>query len=208
VSPDGSTLFVAHYNIGHNGSRAGTLVDFDINEDGTIAPAAAFVTGGNGPEALAVAPNGADVYVANFGTSDIASFQVCEECILQPLGAPVATGGEFPDFQSIAIVPKQGPIAAFTFSLAGGDKVAFDASGSRDSDGVVVRYAWDFGDGSKAPDGGPKPLHTYLRSGTYTVTLAVFDDEGCSTSRIFTGQSIIYNGSAEAETSHAITVLP
>jgi len=207
VSPDGSTLFVAHYNIGHNGARAGTLVDFDIGQDGTITPAAAFVTSGNGAEALAVAPDGADVYVANFGTSDIASFQVCEECVLQPLGPPVATGGEFPDFQSIAVVPNQGPRAAFAFSRAG-DTVNFDASGSRDPDGVVARYAWDFGDGSKAPDGGPKPVHTYVRSGTYTVTLVVFDNEGGSTFRIFTGQSIICNGSAKAEASHAVTVPP
>jgi 6-phosphogluconolactonase (cycloisomerase 2 family) len=208
VSPDGSILFVAHYNIGKDGSRAGTLVDFDINQDGTIAPAAAFVTGGNGAEALAVAPDGADVYVANFGTSDIASFQVCEECILQPLGRPVATGGEFPDFQSIAIVPNQGPTAAFSFSLAGDDTVAFNASGSSDPDGVVARYAWDFGDGSKAADGGPKPMHAYLRSGIYTVMLTVFDNEGCSTFRIFTGQSVICNGSAAAETSHAVIVPP
>jgi 6-phosphogluconolactonase (cycloisomerase 2 family) len=114
VSPDGSTFFVAHYNIGQDGSRAGTLVDFDIHKDGTIVPAAAFVTGGNGAEALGVALDGGNIYVANFGTSDIASFQVCAECILQPLEPTVAMGGESPDFQSIAIVPNQRPLLLFS----------------------------------------------------------------------------------------------
>src|SRR5271167_4989072 len=120
VSPDGQSLFVAHYNTGHNGSGVGSLADFHIDLGGAISQPATFLSRGNGAEALAVAPDGKDVYVANFGTSDVASFRVCgedQECSLTLLGRPVSTGGKFPDFQSIAIVPNQGPVAAFSFSF-------------------------------------------------------------------------------------------
>ena len=73
----------------------------------------------------------------------------------------------------------QPPVASFVWSPDPGtmrSPIVFDASGSTDSDGTIVRYEWDFGDGATAT--GVNPTHTYRRARTYTVTLTVTDDDG------------------------------
>lgn len=73
----------------------------------------------------------------------------------------------------------QTPIASFTRSPASGVAplaVFFDASASEDADGVLVGYAWDFGDGAQAE--GITATHTFAAPATYTVTLRVTDDDG------------------------------
>lgn len=52
--------------------------------------------------------------------------------------------------------------------------VRFDGSKSKDNDGVVNNYLWDFGDGSTG--GGPNPTHIYTKSGIYTVRLTITGD--------------------------------
>ena len=52
----------------------------------------------------------------------------------------------------------------------------FSAAGSTDSDGTIVAYEWDFGDGGSS--GGDSVFHAYTDAGTYTVTLTVRDDGG------------------------------
>ncbi|HDO19797.1 MAG TPA: PKD domain-containing protein, partial [Thermoplasmatales archaeon] len=54
--------------------------------------------------------------------------------------------------------------------------VYFDGSGSYDTDGNIVSYIWDFGDGSFST--GKKVQHIYSQAGNYTVTLTVRDDDG------------------------------
>ncbi len=57
---------------------------------------------------------------------------------------------------------------------------------SWDPDGSIVSWLWSFGDDASSTD--PSPTHVYTESGTYTVTLAVTDNEGKSAtqSRAFT----------------------
>jgi hypothetical protein len=50
---------------------------------------------------------------------------------------------------------------------------------SFDSDGTIVRYYWDFGDGSI--DDKPDVAHRYGTAGTYTVNHLVTDDDGGQT---------------------------
>jgi PKD repeat protein len=54
--------------------------------------------------------------------------------------------------------------------------VRFDGSGSSDSDGRVVGYGWDFGDGTLGS--GITITHAYTQAGVYTTTLTVTDDDG------------------------------
>ncbi len=59
-----------------------------------------------------------------------------------------------------------------------GDLFTFVGSGSSDTDGTIVFYDWDFGDGGIAS--GVTATHAYADNGTYTVTLTVTDDEGAT----------------------------
>jgi PKD repeat protein len=65
-----------------------------------------------------------------------------------------------------------------------GAPVMFDGSGSIDSDGSIVSFDWDFGDGNTGS--GPTAQHTYADDGVYTVTLTVTDDDGQSSSALAT----------------------
>ncbi|NQZ09327.1 MAG: PKD domain-containing protein, partial [Algicola sp.] len=49
---------------------------------------------------------------------------------------------------------------------------------STDSDGSVVNWAWDFGDGNTSTE--QNPSHTYTADGSYTVALTVTDDDGAT----------------------------
>ncbi len=59
-----------------------------------------------------------------------------------------------------------------------GKPVSFDGSNSSDPDDDILKYEWDFGDGSTGI--GEKPLHTYNIDGEFTVTLTVTDSAGVS----------------------------
>jgi serine protease len=67
------------------------------------------------------------------------------------------------------------PVAAFTYTCDG-SICDFDASGSYDTDGTIVNYTWDFGDGNSGS--GISASHTFSEVGRFTVTLTVTDDIG------------------------------
>lgn len=96
---------------------------------------------------------------------------------LTPVGAS-ATAAPILDIWS----PTDGdvpPTAAFS-GVCLGLSCSFDASGSSDTDGSVVSYAWSFGDGGSAS--GVSVSHAYASGGPVTVTLTVTDDVGGSSS--------------------------
>lgn len=63
--------------------------------------------------------------------------------------------------------------------------VAFDASGSTDSDNNIVDYAWDFDDDAKNDKFSAKTTYTFTLEGTYTVRLSVTDaDENVGTASV------------------------
>lgn len=68
---------------------------------------------------------------------------------------------------------------------AGQTSVRFNAAGSRDSDGQVVSYIWNFADGSgEQTSAEPVITHVFTDTGarclnvTYGVSLTVVDDRG------------------------------
>jgi PKD repeat protein len=59
-----------------------------------------------------------------------------------------------------------------------GQSVSFNGSGSSDSDGSIISYAWDFGDGDSSI--GSVVSHTYSTAGAYTASLTVTDNDGAT----------------------------
>ncbi|MEW6366355.1 MAG: PKD domain-containing protein [Acidobacteriota bacterium] len=81
---------------------------------------------------------------------------------------------------AVASIAGSAPTASFVFSPAlpdRGQPVVFDATASSDTDGVIVSYAWDFGDRSRSSQ-GPIVFHPYPNDRYYFVVLTVKDDSG------------------------------
>jgi PKD repeat protein len=68
------------------------------------------------------------------------------------------------------------PVADFTVTTS--DLTATFTDASSDSDGTVVSWSWDFGDGASA--NVQNPTHTYTSAGSYQVTLEVTDNESAT----------------------------
>ena len=87
------------------------------------------------------------------------------------------------------------PVASFTVST---NLLTADFTDtSSDSDGTVVSWAWDFGDGNSSS--AQNPSNTYAANGTYTVMLTVTDDMGATGSA---SQSVTVNDGTGGGTMH------
>lgn len=75
------------------------------------------------------------------------------------------------------VSPHPKPNANFTFSTPCLDKPTQFTNTSTITSGTITTWNWTFGDGgtSSVKD----PIHTYVATGTYTVTLIVTSDMGC-----------------------------
>ena len=73
--------------------------------------------------------------------------------------------------------PNVPPVASFDHSVSGMSVEL--RSTSSDSDGEIVSYAWDLGDGNS--ENGETASHTYESAGEYVVTLTVTDNAGAAT---------------------------
>ena len=102
-------------------------------------------------------------------------------------GDPLSTG--YSDYASVGnyIITgtfittglKQAPVAAITASTFTGTvplTVNFSGQGSRDADGVIAGYQWNFGTGDAGT--GVSSSYTFTTSGTFTTELTVLDNEG------------------------------
>lgn len=79
---------------------------------------------------------------------------------------------------SISVKINEAPraIAGKNRTVCAGKPVIFDASGSTDAEGGLMKYKWDFGDGTTAT--GVNPVKNYPSGGVYMVKLTVMDDSG------------------------------
>lgn len=71
---------------------------------------------------------------------------------------------------------------------------------SYDSDGYIVAWLWDFGDGSTSTE--QNPTHTYTSNGKYSVTLTVWDDDEAADEAI-----LILSVSIPAENIEPVAIL-
>jgi PKD repeat protein len=165
----GNTPPVAQANGPYSGTE-GNAVQFSSNgsldPDGSIATYAWDFGDGN----TSATANPSHTYVAA-GTYNV-SLTVTDDAGDSASDATTASI-EAIVFNAPPTADANGPYSGFV-----GDPIVFDGSASRDSDGAIVRYDWDFGDGTTAADAGPAPTHVYAATGQYTVNLTVIDDAG------------------------------
>ena len=82
-------------------------------------------------------------------------------------------------YQEVIPVTPNPPVASFEMQLVRGSgtvEMRADATSSTDSDGQIVSFDWDFGDGSVSS--GSTTTHSFSTAGKYTVTLGVTDNSG------------------------------
>jgi 6-phosphogluconolactonase (cycloisomerase 2 family) len=194
TTPDGSHLYVAnteHSISGWNINPANGALSAVGGSPLTVSPDTYHA-------ALAASPDGAQLLAGLSTSSNLNSYAIAADGSISQ-SASVSSGGLNPDFQSVVPRPNQPPSAAFTTKLLKSGRVHFNANTSKDADGKVSTFRWDFGDGTPPTDLAKAGAdHTYGLAGKYTATLTVIDNEGCSTKLVFTGQSALCNGSGVA----------
>ena len=119
-------------------------------------------------------------YVGGIDTTQIAIFEGGVNTNLDLTiddGSGTANGGS-PPSNGQPPQPKINPIADADgpYFISINRSVILDGSNSSDSDGTIVSYEWDFGDGSTSE--GISPDHNYSAIGNYTVFLIVTDNDG------------------------------
>jgi 6-phosphogluconolactonase (cycloisomerase 2 family) len=189
ISPDGSHLLA-----GNPGSS--TISRYQVGSAGSLT-SLGTTDGPSGVESIAISPDGKHAYAG--GTATLATFDLSAGGDLSSAGSPLATNG---DHDALAMTPDQPPRAGFSVVSKIGTVVRF-AGAATDDDGSPASYKWNFGDGSTGT--GQNVSHTY-QAGTYDVTLTVTDDEGCSTTAVFTGQSLLCAGGSAASFTASVTV--
>jgi titin len=77
------------------------------------------------------------------------------------------------------VVPNRPPVADANGPYSGveGSAIGFDGTGSTDTDGDALTFAWTFGDGGTASS-SPTPSHTYVDNGSFSAGLQVADPDG------------------------------
>ncbi len=84
---------------------------------------------------------------------------------------------------TVGDIDNEAPEAGFAFSPQNpknGDTVYFNAAASTDSDGSIVEYYWDFGDGTVAYGKTVEHIYYVSTETTFTVVLTVTDDDGAT----------------------------
>lgn len=191
ISPNGRSIYVSSA-----GSDSVSAIDTGTNQ------VTATILVGDRPEGIAVSPDGKAAYVANEGSGTVS---VIDTGTNRVVGAPIPVG-DIP--VGLAIVPNQAPVSSLSSPIERvrpGVPTRFDATASRDPDGSIASFAWSLA-GAAPFAAGPVIDHTFPSPGTYDVSLTLTDDEGCSTTQIFTGRTAHCNGSSAATKTMAVEV--
>jgi DNA-binding beta-propeller fold protein YncE len=200
VGPDGDAV---HVTVSRGWWSPREVLGYTVGAGGALSLADSAAIAGHGSKLgyLTPSPDGRSLFVAG---GDAHLFD------LGPLGSLAPKTPASLDLHGalgVVVSPNQAPVARFVAAAgSAGSATQFNASSAVDPDGTIVRYDWDFGDGTQLLNGGPTPEHVYSRPGSYRVTLVVTDNEGASTATIFTGGTVLENGAPGAQASQVIQV--
>lgn len=207
ILPDGSKAYVSVEDPINRNTNPGQVFIIDIATH-AVTPGP-FVE--PFPQGIAASPDGLQVFVANMrpnsASSSVSIIDTISNLVIDTIDLAPAFNA-----RGLAITPDQAPIARFTFEPGtAGFPTTFDASTSTPSplspaSVTIVRYDWNFGDGTTATTTIPIIQHTYAVPGDYTVVLTVTNSVGTSTTKVYTGHTMSRNGGPSAISSKVVTI--
>lgn len=184
------------------GATANATATITVNIPNS-APTASFTTSSNGgqaPKAISFNASGAldgdgtiDLYSWDFGdgntssgpggTHKIVSHTYTSSGVFSAVLTVTDNFGATGTYsKTITISPANlAPTAVLGASTTSGQAplaIAFSSAGSVDSDGSIISYAWDFGDGATSTASNTN--HTYTSGGNFTAVLTVTDNQGAT----------------------------
>jgi hypothetical protein len=126
----------------------------------------------------------ADAHIADWidfiagGTNNPGPIYPVNLIITDSLGRTASVTKNFASSGCGTFTPNQPPIASFSWVLkADTTPTATITDASEDTDGTIVEWRWDFGDGTNLVAANGNPFdHTFPSNGRYIVTLTVKDD--------------------------------
>lgn len=179
------------------------LTVMDLATDGTLSNLRNTPLSGTLNRGVAVTDDGTKVLVGDRTSSELIVFdRAADGSVSNPRA--LATGNAP---QAVILAPNQPPVAAITATpAAAGSATTLSAVGSSDPDGTVAGYTWDFGDGTTTQTTTPTAEHTYATAGTFTATVRVTDDDGCSTTVLWRSFQARCRGTAAAVASTSVAV--
>jgi len=199
VGGSGSTT-QAKLGVAPSPAPTGTLVTFDASAS----------TGANGPLTYEWDLDGNGSYETSTGTTATAT-RTFAKAGEYPVGVRVKdSGGTTATATATAVAQNRAPSATLGATpnpVASGALVTFDASGSNDPDGSIVKYEWDLdGNGSYETSTGATATTSkaFANGGEYTVGVRVTDDEGATATASRLVTVTVQNGAPTA----SFTVTP
>jgi len=109
-------------------------------------------------------------------------------------------------YDELFVNVKEGPMATFSVkdSIAKGETLYLDASGSMAYEGSIISYEWDFGDGSSSF--GKSTSHVFDKAGNYTVRLKIKTDSESECNETMAFKNVFVNEKPVAVAGNDISV--
>jgi LPXTG-motif cell wall-anchored protein len=203
LSPDQSLLYVVglNFRLGLYIAQAVRAADLVASPGFTIGSGMA---GSTAFDDVAFSPDGSAVYTYSLtrGAGTMVKIDVASQTATV-IPSDFNGGG----FTAVTTPADQAPVARLRATAhCAGTATAFDASTSTVAQGKIVRYAWNFGDGTTKVTAQPMTTHVYADAGSYAATVTETDAAGTSTTVVFDGQNVLLNGGPQARTRRTVTV--
>jgi len=194
ITPDGATAYSANAN--------NTVTPLDLLTNPPTPGAAVAIGTISQPDGIAISTDGSTAYTADASnTVTPVNLKTSPVSAETPIFVGAASFG-------IAIESDQAPIARLRVTTsAAGKQTVLDASTSTSPDGKIVRYAWNFGDGTTAVTRTSKITHVYQHPGSYVASVTVTSAGGTSLATTYTGQTVSNNGSGRARADQSFQIV-
>ena len=185
-SPDGHTIYISNRD-------SNTITEINALDNSILRT----INVGSGPVSVGVTTDGNEIQVINQYSNSVSIISTSNFTTIKTV-----TGFNSPASLGIFVRPSTVPIADISGIPLSGD-TPLTIQFMDDYYGVPTSWLWDFGDGSTTVN-VTNPIHTYLHTGLYTVTLTVSNNAGYSVNTAYHYVNVTANGTVYSPPGMAV----